>query len=394
VTYYRRVGDVSRKRHTVHRDADGTRLLEELMGTQGFAGASSLLYHRHSPSALVDTAPHPGRCTDLAPNEPVAPVHLRTSKLPSDRADDLVTSRHVLAGNDDVVLSFVRAATSSPLYRNVTGDELVYVHDGALRFESVFGALDVGAGDYVVVPAGTTHRWLPARERGDDAAPAAALVLEASTHVRPPSRYLTARGQFLEHAPYCERDLRAPNEPVLAEGEGVEVVVRTRAGWSCHRYEHHPFDVIGWDGSLYPYAFSIHDFEPVVGRLHQPPHVHQTFEGDGFVVCSFVPRPFDFHPDAVKIPYHHSNVDSDEVLFYADGSFMSRAGSGIERGSVTVHPAGFVHGPQPGSYERSVNADRTEELAVMIDTFRPLQLGVRAREQAGDDDYMHSWTEH
>ncbi len=388
MTHYRRVGDVPRKRHTVHRDGAGSRLREELMGVHGFTGPSALLYHRHSPSdvrmieSVVD--PRTGHDT-LAPNEPVAPLHLRTPRL-GDAADhDPVRHRHVLAGNHDLGLAVTHAAAASPLYRNVAGDELVFLERGRARLETVFGAIDVDAGNYVVVPAGTTHRWVPHE-------PLRALVVEARGHVRVPERHLTTTGQFREHAPFCERDLRAPVEPLLVDGTDVDVLVRTRHGLSRHVHATHPFDVVGWDGALYPYAFSIHDFEPITGSLHQPPPVHQTFEGPGFVVCSFVPRPFDFHPDAVKIPYHHSNVDSDEVLYYVGGDFMSRAGSGIGLGSISLHPAGFVHGPQPGSFERSVDADRTEETAVMIDTFAPLLVSDVARTIA-DPDYVRSWTE-
>jgi homogentisate 1,2-dioxygenase len=383
MTHYRSVGDVPRKRHTVFTDASG-RLLEELIGDEGFAGDSSLLYHRRSPSALVAVEEAEDDRTRLHPNHPVTPLHLRTPKLAPPRHADLVRGRQVLLGNDDVVLAHVSATDVSPLYRSVVGDELVFVHGGHATLRSVFGVLDVAAGDYVVVPAGTTHQWVPD-------GPVECLVLEASSHVRPPRRYLTATGQFLEHAPYCERDLRAPAAPLVETDTGEsEVLVRTRAGLARHVHTTHPFDVVGWAGCVYPHALSIHDFEPIVGSLHQPPHVHQTFELDGAVVCSFVPRPFDFHPDAVKVPYHHANVDSDEVIFYADGDFMSRAGSGIGRGSISVHPAGFVHGPQPGSWERSRDADRTAELAVMVDTFRPLLVSDTARAIA-DPDYVRSW---
>ncbi|MEY2398487.1 MAG: homogentisate 1,2-dioxygenase, partial [Actinomycetota bacterium] len=260
-----------------------------------------------------------------------------------------------------------------------------YLQSGSGALESSFGSLAVRAGDYVVVPRGVTHRWVV-----DEATEM--LAFETSGHVRPPRHYRTATGQFLERAPYCERDVRGPEGPLVVDvGAPIDVIVRTRAGLSRHTHAHHPFDVVGWDGSLYPWALSIHDFEPVVGSIHQPPPVHQTFEGPGFVICSFVPRPFDFHPDAVKIPYHHSNVDSDEVLFYSAGNFMSRAGSGIGVGSISLHPAGFVHGPQPGSYERSVDATRTEELAVMLDTFRPLNVSDAAR-AASDPAYLQSWS--
>jgi homogentisate 1,2-dioxygenase len=251
--------------------------------------------------------------------------------------------------------------------------------------ESVFGALVVGRGDYVVVPTSTTHRWVVAQE------PAELLIIEARGHVDVPSKYLTARGQFLEGAPFSERDVRGPApEPLVVDGERVPVLVRTRAGMSQHLHKTHPFDVVGWDGCVYPWALNIWDFEPIVGRLHQPPPVHQTFAGPNFVICSFVPRPFDFDSEAVKIPYHHANVDTDEVLFYAAGDFMSRAGSGVGLGSVTLHPAGFVHGPQPGSLERSMDATRTEETAVMLDAFRPLGLSAAAL-AVSDPDYPFSW---
>jgi len=289
----------------------------------------------------------------------------------------------VLLANTDLRIGFVSAGGASPLYRNSTGDELLYIQEGSAILESVFGAMRVDAGDYVVVPAGTTHRWVPAG-RVD------ALVVEARGHIDPPRRYLSGDGQFLEHAPYCERDLRAPDRPLLVEGEHIEVLVRSAGGLSRHTHRHHPFDVVGWDGALYPWAFNIRDFEPIVGRIHQPPPVHQTFEGPGFVVCSFVPRLFDFHPDAVKVPYHHANTDSDEVLFYSAGNFMSRAGSGIGVGSISYHPAGFVHGPQPGSFEASLPQSGTEEVAVMIDTFSPLGITDAARGVAAPE-YPWSW---
>jgi homogentisate 1,2-dioxygenase len=236
-----------------------------------------------------------------------------------------------------------------------------------------------------VIPASTTHRWRVT-------APVELYVISARGHVAVPERYLNAQGQLKEGAPFSERDQRAPDtEPLLADGEEVPVVVRTRNGTSVHVHATHPFDVIGWDGYLYPWAMSIHDFEPIVGRIHQPPPVHQTFAGPNFVVCSFVPRLFDFDPDAVKVPYHHANVDSDEVLMYAAGNFMSRSGSGIGPGSISLHPPGFVHGPQPGSRERSADETRTEELAVMVDTFRPLALSEDAL-QVSDPAYPFSWS--
>jgi len=385
VPYYRRVGDIPRKRHTLHR-AGGTIVAEELVGTDGFGGASALLYHRHSPSAVVRIEPLDEANQCWHANRPLRPHHLRTPALVDATASpDVVRGGHPLLGNDDVRISWVHAAESSPLARDATGDQLVYVHEGAAVLESVFGALAVASGDYVLVPAGVTHRWVVT-------SPVELLVFEARGHVTIPSRYLNAAGQLVEGAPYSERDLRGPEtEPLLVDGEDVPVIVRTRAGISVHVHATHPFDVIGWDGYVYPWALSIHDFEPIVGRIHQPPPVHQTFAGPNFVVCSFVPRPFDFDPDAVKVPYHHSNVDCDEVLFYAAGDFMSRAGSGIAVGSISLHPPGFVHGPQPGSRERSADATRTEELAVMLDAFRPLALSDDAL-AISDPSYPYSWS--
>jgi homogentisate 1,2-dioxygenase len=382
---YQRVGDIPRKRHTLHH-VDGAVVFEELMGTDGFSGASALLYHRRSPSAIVSIEPIDTAPVCWRPNQPLRPHHLRTSGLraPTDGLD-AVLGRQMLLANDDVQIGFAAARTTSPLYRNAIGDELVYVHDGDAVLESSFGRLAVHAGDYVVIPAATTHRWVV--ETAADL-----LIVAASRHVTVPARYLNAVGQLLEGAPFSERDQRSPEpEPLLVDGENVPVLVRTRNGMSLHTHATHPFDVVGWDGCVYPWAMSIHDFEPIVGRIHQPPPVHQTFAGANFVVCSFVPRLYDFDPNAVKVPYHHANVDTDEVLFYSQGDFMSRAGSGIGAGSISLHPPGFVHGPQPGSRERSVDAVRTEEVAVMIDVFRPLALSDAALE-VGDPEYPFSWS--
>ncbi len=400
--YYRSVGDVPAKRHTHHHDDDGHRFAEELMGQEGFSSNSSLLYHRHSPSALsaIEPALQQGsdpRCNPSAatPDVPLTPRHIRTSSVEFGAGADVVTGRALLLANDDVEVAWVDARHDSALYRNAVGDELVYVQHGTGRLDSVFGRLKVGPGDYVVVPASTTHRWIVT---GDQ--PLGALVIASRGHVSPPAKYLSRYGQFLEHAPYCERDLRAPTELMIVDDDdldresrddGVPVLVRNRAGWSCHVHRYHPFDVVGWDGCVYPYAFNIGDFEPIVGRLHQPPPVHQTFELPGAVVCSFVPRLFDFHPDAVKVPYHHANTDSDEMLFYSAGNFMSRAGSGIDVGSISYHPAGFVHGPQPGSIEASLDHTATEEVAVMLDTFAPLRVTDTAR-AASDDGYPFTWS--
>lgn len=287
MTYYRQVGDVPRKRHTLHRDRDGTRLAEELMGVEGFSGASSLLYHRASPSGITGVEPLRLPLSPLTPNDPLLPWHLRAGALPT--GGDLVTGRQRLMGNATVTINWVDATVTSELYRNAAGDELVYLQSGRAVLESVFGRLEVGEGDYIVIPASTTHRWVVAEGTRVEA-----LVLEAAGHVGLPERYLTVTGQLREGAPFCERDLRGPTEPLVVDSaaRGVPVLVRTRSGWSRHCHATHPFDVVGWDGCCYPYALSIRDFEPIVGRVHQPPPVHQTFSGPGFVVCSFVPRPF------------------------------------------------------------------------------------------------------
>jgi homogentisate 1,2-dioxygenase len=384
MTHYRRIGEVPPKRHTRFVQPDGSLYAEELMGEEGFSSDSSLLYHRNLPTAIVAAEAVELDAAELQPNLPLLPRHLRTGQLPS--GGDPVEGRTLLLANDDVRLSYVAASEASGLYRNAIGDELAYVHTGSAVFESVYGRLEVGSGDYVVVPTSTTHRWVVDEATG----PFVALLLEARGHIGPPQRYLSRTGQFLEHAPYCERDLRGPDEPLLVEGGETDVLVRHHDGLTRYTYAHHPFDVVGWDGCLYPYAFSIHDFEPITGRIHQPPPVHQTFAGPNFVVCSFVPRLYDYHPEAIPVPYNHANVDSDEVLFYADGDFMSRAGSGIGEGSISVHPSGFTHGPQPGSVEAAVGQTGTEELAVMLDTFRPLRLGAAAR-KIEDPDYPWSW---
>lgn len=381
--HYRRVGEVPPKRHTQFRAPDGRLYAEELMGQEGFSADSSLLYHRHLPNAIVAAEAYPPPAAARTPNHPLKPRHLRTHQLPV--GGDAVTGRHPLLANSDCRISYVTADTASPLYRNATGDECLYVAVGAARIETSFGALDVTEGDYVIIPTSVVFRVVPT------GGPVGLLVVEATGHIGPPKRYLSARGQFLEHAPYCERDLRAPTEPLLVDGSEVEVLVRHHAGWTRHVFAHHPFDVVGWDGCLYPWAFSIHDFEPITGRIHQPPPVHQTFQGPNFVICSFVPRKVDYHPLAIPVPYHHHNTDSDEVLFYAGGDYEARHGSGVGLGSITLHPAGFTHGPQPGAAERSIGAERFDELAVMIDTFRPLELCAPAFE-VEDRDYAWTWS--
>ncbi|MBN9755375.1 Homogentisate 1,2-dioxygenase [Pseudonocardia sp. Ae406_Ps2] len=392
MAYYRRAGDVPPKRHTQHRRLDGGLYREELMGEEGFSSDSSLLYHVGVPSAIVDATPWDPGDQSLTENRPLVPRHLMLHDLesPDWKSVDVVTGRRLVLGNADVRISYVVAGEVSPLYRNAVGDEVVYLESGSATVETVFGALEAGQGDYVVLPRATTHRWVPTGSE-----PLRAYAIEASSHITPPARYLSRHGQLLEHAPYCERDLHGPTEPLLVEDTDVEVLVKHRGGphgITGTRYvvPTHPFDVVGWDGCLYPYTFDVADFEPITGRVHQPPPVHQVFEGQNFVICNFVPRKVDYHPLAVPVPYYHANVDSDEVMFYCGGDYEARKGSGIGQGSISLHPGGHSHGPQPGAVERALGAESFDELAVMVDTFRPLALGEGGR-ACEDPSYAWSW---
>jgi homogentisate 1,2-dioxygenase len=393
LAHYRQSGNVPPKRHTQHRNPQGGLYYEELMGEEGFSSDSSLLYHLGVPSSLVDA--RVWELPDLATtaNAPLLPRHLQLHDLFTGqewKATDAVLGRRLVLANGDVRISYVVAGEPSPLYRNATGDECVYVESGAAVVETVFGNLEVGQGDYVVIPRAVTHRWVP---RDDGAL--RAYCIEANSHIGPPKRYLSRFGQFLEHSPYCERDLRPPTEPVLVEDSDVEVYVKHRGNGpgglvgSVHVVPEHPFDVVGWDGCLYPYAFNIADYEPITGRVHQPPPAHQVFEAHNFVVCNFVPRKVDYHPLSVPVPYYHSNVDSDEVMFYVGGDYEARKGSGIAPGSITLHPGGHSHGPQPAAIERSIGAEFFDELAVMVDTFRPLELGEGG---TASEDPGYAWT--
>ncbi|GAB7047219.1 homogentisate 1,2-dioxygenase [Catenuloplanes indicus] len=391
MAFYRSVGEVPPKRHTQHRRPDGGLYYEELMGEEGFSADSSLLYHREIPTAIVDASPWQPPGLGTTANHPLLPRHFKLHDLFKDADEaDVVTGRRLVLGNGDVRISYAVASTPSPLYRNAIGDECVYVESGNAIVETVFGTLTATAGDYVLLPRATTHRWVPQSRE-----PLRAYVIEANSHIAPAKRYLSRYGQFLEHAPFCERDLHGPGAPLLADGTDVPVLVKHRGGaggvtGTRYVYPRHPFDVVGWDGCLYPYTFSVHDFEPITGRVHQPPPVHQVFEGAGFVICNFVPRKVDYHPLAIPVPYYHSNVDSDEVMFYCGGNYEARKGSGIGQGSISLHPGGHPHGPQPGAYERSIGVTEVDELAVMVDTFRPLELGEGAT-ACEDPAYPWSW---
>ncbi|MBK7769054.1 MAG: homogentisate 1,2-dioxygenase [bacterium] len=382
---YHKLGRLPAKRHVAFRQADGSLYYEHLMGNLGFTGLQSLLYTRRRPTTVKSVTPAWTTPREAEPDSSLRMRHLRSHRLATP-GGSAVRDRQLLLFNDDVALSLVRPTGADAFfYRNARADEVLYIACGGGVLESQFGSLAYREGDYLVIPRAIIHRLVPG------AGEQIHLVIESRGHIRTPHRYRNAHGQLLEHSPFCERDLRLPSE--LPEHDEVgDFTVITRVGEACHAVlmDHHPLDTVGWDGYYYPWAFSIHDFEPIVGRLHQPPPVHQTFEGDGFVICSFVPRLYDFHPEAVPAPYNHSNVMTDEVLYYCNDEFMSRRG--IEFGSLTLHPDGLPHGPQPGRTEDSIGVERTNELAVMIDTFAPLRV-ARAALACEDGGYGDSWVE-
>src|SRR3954470_20949918 len=396
--YYRSVGSVPSKRHTQHRDQDGNLYREELMGEEGFSSDSSLLYHRGVPSAIVDSQVWELPDQTRTPNHPLKPRHLKLHELFPEPGEGggacPVEGRRMVLGNNDVRITYVVTGTApSPYYRNAIGDECVYVESGSGVVETVFGVVPYRTQDYVVVPRATTHRWVPTE-------PGRLYAIEANSHIAPPKRYLSRFGQLLEHAPYSERDLRGPAETLLVS-TGSADHPRDVDGPGKHRaggqvvgtrltYDTHPFDVVGWDGCLYPYTFNLEDYMPITGKIHQPPPAHQVFEGWNFVICNFLPRKVDYHPLSIPVPYCHSNVDSDEVMFYVGGDYEARKGSGIGLGSISVHPGGYAHGPQPSAIEASLGAETFDETAVMIDTFQPLDLGEGGL-AAEDPAYAWSW---
>lgn len=383
---YHSLGEIPRKRHTAFRRPDGGLYAEELMGHEGFVGTSSLLYHVHPPTAVLGARKIAPIVWEADEETSLRHRHFRTAT--AKKGGSPILDRTPVVFNPEVAMLVAEPdRNDETFYRNSQGDECVYVVEGSGALESAFGTLPVGPGDYVVLHRNILHRW-----NFDFAAgPVKLLIIESRGHIRFPKRYRNKVGQLLEGAPYCERDIRRPTELVTHEEKG-EFPVLVKQYQALHELvlAHHPFDVVGWDGYFYPWAFNIHDFEPIVGRIHQPPPVHQTFEGDGFVICSFCPRPYDFDPQAVPAPYNHSNVDSDEVLYYASSEFMSR--KGIEYGSITHHPDGLPHGPHPGRAEASIGAKWTNELAVMMDSFRPLRV-AKAAMAFEDPAYFRSWIE-
>ncbi len=382
---YVSLGEVPRKRHVQVR-RDGRLLTEEVLGFEGFSGNESILYHLHSPCRIADV----GTFTPIVHDEwvPDAHVHRLTRTAALAPQGDGVTGRRVLHYNGDVEISLCVPATAGEgFYRDGEGDEVVFVHAGSGTLETVFGELAYGPHDYLVIPRGTTYRFRFA----DDGVQQRWLCFHTPGEIETPKRYRNRYGQLLEHAPYSQRDFRGPQRLLThsdEDGGEQRLVVRVRGGMQEYVLDHHPFDVVGWDGYVYPYAFNIADFEPKSGRLHQPPPAHQQFEGQNFVICSFCPRRLEWDPDAVPVPYHHSNVQSEELIYYVAGAFSSR--KDVAPGTMTLHPSGLPHGPQPGVAEAALGAEWTDELAVMCDTFKPLKLTTLARE-LDDPAYAFSW---
>jgi homogentisate 1,2-dioxygenase len=382
--FYHTLGQIPRKRHIVFRRPDGGLYSEQLVGHEGFIGTSALLYHVHPPTTVKSVRRLRETTLQADADATLRHRHFRTSQVKSGGSPTM--DRIPLLFNSDVAMLYVEPDTEDAhYYRNAQADEIVYVCKGKGTLETQYGDLPFHEGDYLVLHRGIMHRY-----RFDAGADKPKLlIIEGRGHTRPPKRYRNEYGQLIEGAPYSERDIRVPKELRTFDEMGdFPIVVKQYDGLNEIMLDHHPLDVVGWDGQFYPWAFNINDFEPIVGRVHQPPPVHQTFQGDGFVVCSFCPRPYDFHPEAVPAPYNHSNVDSDEVLYYASSEFMSR--KGIEFGSITHHPDGIPHGPHPGRAEASIGAKYTNELAVMMDTFRPLKVAQQAL-HIEDPAYHKSW---
>jgi homogentisate 1,2-dioxygenase len=383
--FYVARGNVPHKRHTQHRAPDGSLYAEELFGVEGFTGRSSLLYHLVPPTRTHKVEAVGRVRIDEADDDAHRHRLINTGPLKPD--GDPISGRIPLFFNSDVVMGVARPSKPMPpnrFYRNGQADEMVFVHEGEGLFDTVFGPLRYGPGDYLVIPIGTTYRIEP-----DAGSAQRMLWLEAPSELEPPRRYRNDYGQLLEHSPYSQRDIRIPDAvPPRTDGGEFVVHVKVRDRITAYHFRHHPFDVVGWDGYLWPYIFNIGDFEPITGRVHQPPPVHQTFQARNFVVCSFVPRKFDYHPLAIPAPYNHSNINSDEVIYYVAGNFMSRRG--VDISSFTLHPAGIPHGPHPGTAEASIGKEATEELAVMVDTFHPLRLTKQAAGME-DDRYPYSW---
>ncbi len=385
MAHYYSLGKIPHKRHTQFRKPDGGLYSEQLFSTEGFSDDYALLYHCHPPTQIIKTDPP----VDVSPQvvEEKMLQHRCFEGFGIKPATDFLVSRIPVLVNSDchIVLAAPQQSMRDYFYKNTDADEMIFVHEGSGTVHTQYGELPFTYGDYIMLPRGTIYQIEFTNDKNR------LFIVESFSPMRYPKRYMSRYGQLMEHAPFCERDIRKPQNLKTFDVKGDFLIKAKKKGmlYGLH-YGTHPFDVVGWDGCCYPYIFSIHDFEPITGRVHQPPPVHQTFETNAFVVCSFVPRLYDYHPDAIPAPYNHSNIDSDEVLYYVDGDFMSR--KHVTRGMITLHPAGIPHGPHPGAVEKSIGAKETKELAVMVDTFKPLMLTKQALE-IENNDYIMSWAE-
>lgn len=385
MAHYYSLGNIPHKRHTQYRQPDGKLYSEQLFSTEGFSSNYSLLYHVHPPTQIIK-AEEP---IDVSPKASTDNIlkHRSFQGFKVSPNADYLKSRKIVLFNSDVQISLAAPTKSLTEYffKNADADEVIFIHEGTGTLKTQYGQLPFSYGDYLVVPRGTIYQIEFNDENNR------LFIVESFSPVTFPKRYLSKYGQLLEHAPFCERDVRKPENLETIDQKG-EFLIQTKKKGLLYpiTYANHPFDVVGWDGCEYPYALSIHDFEPITGRVHQPPPVHQTFDAHNFVICSFCPRLYDYHPDAIPAPYNHSNIDSDEVLYYVDGDFMSR--KHVTRGMITLHPAGIPHGPHPGAVEKSIGKKETQELAVMVDTFHPLKMTVDAQ-NIEDEGYIMSWAE-
>lgn len=383
--FYYKLGKIPHKRHIQFRSETGNLYYEQLFGTEGFHGFSSLLYHVHRPTMVKSIR----QTTDLTPVAAVGKnISSRMLKgFQTAPKDDFLDARQIMLFNNDlnIALAAPRKSMTSYFYKNADADEVIFIHEGKGKLRTMVGNIPFGYGDYLVIPRGMIYQIDFETENNR------LFIVESFSPVLTPRNYRNSFGQLLEHSPFCERDLRGPSELETHDEKG-SFIIKIKKENMLHELEYasHPFDVVGWDGFNFPYAFSIHEFEPITGRVHLPPPIHQTFEGHNFVICSFVPRLYDYHPLSIPAPYNHSNIDSDEVLYYVDGDFMSR--NHVEKGYISLHPGGIPHGPHPGAYERSIGQTETKELAVMVDTFKPLKL-TQAAIDMEDGSYATSWLE-
>ncbi|GAB5398546.1 MAG: homogentisate 1,2-dioxygenase [Aureisphaera sp.] len=383
--FYHKLGKIPPKRHIQFRKPDGSLYAEQLFGTIGFDGMYSNSYHEHRPTQVKAIKNQYSVAPKIAKENNMQSYRFRGFQVPPQ--DDYLESRKIVLTNSDchIILSAPKKSQDDYFYKNTDADELIFVHKGSGKLRTHMGNLDFKYGDYLLIPRGMIYK-LQFNDEDNRL-----FIVESRSPIYTPKRYRNWFGQLLEHSPFCERDIRKPQELETHDEKGDFLIkIKKNDEIIDMVYATHPFDVVGYDGYNYPYAFSIHDFEPITGRIHQPPPVHQTFETNTFVVCSFVPRLYDYHPESIPAPYNHSNIDSDEVLYYVDGDFMSR--NDIDAGHISLHPAGIPHGPHPGATERSIGQVKTDELAVMVDTFKPLKVTEEALKIA-DDSYFQSWLE-